>query len=50
MIIRFIIWYMSRLYKKGGWPLYEINGTGEDYPKYLLYTENERCRDKMRNI
>ena len=41
IIERFVMWYLHTQYKKYGMPTFYIRGTDEDYPKYLLYTENE---------
>ena len=49
---RFIIWYLQRKLNKvrklnkSNWG-YEIKGTGKDYPKYLLYTDNENVRKQL---
>lgn len=50
IVVRLIIWYMSRVYKKAGTPIYEIVGDGKYYPKYLMYTENEYVRDRLKRI
>ncbi len=56
MITKFIFWYLSKKYKSEmkkkdiDITIYEIKGTGKDYPKYLLYTESERVRQKALNI
>lgn len=47
MIIRFIMWLCHIYYKKYGQDIFYINGTGKDYPKYLLYTEKEEIYKRM---
>ena len=47
MIARLIMFLCSMQYKKYGKVIFYINGTEKDYPKYLLYTENESVRNRM---
>lgn len=47
MIDRFIIWLCHIRYKKFDMPIFYIKGNGKDYPKYLLYTEDERIYQRM---
>lgn len=50
MIDRFIMWLCHLRYKKYGMPIFYIKGTGKDYPKYLVYTENEFVYNRMDKI
>ncbi len=50
MIERLIMWLCHLQYKKYGMPMFYIRGTENDYPKYLLYTENEDVYSKMDRI
>ena len=50
MIDRFIMWLCHLRYKRYGMPIFYIKGTGKDYPKYLVYTENEFVYKKMDRI
>ena len=34
-------------YKKHGMPIFYIKGLKKDYPKYLLYTEDENVYQRM---
>lgn len=47
MIVKIIMWLCHIKYKKYGKPIFYIKGTGNDYPKYLLYTENENVYQRM---
>lgn len=47
MITRLVMLWLHREYKKYGKPIYYIRGTGEDYPKYLLYTEDKQIYQRM---
>lgn len=44
---RFIIWCLHKLYLKQNQPILYIRGTGKDFPKYLLYTENPNVYKRM---
>lgn len=50
MIDKFIMWLCHLRYKKYGMPIFYIKGTGKDYPKYLVYTENEFVYNRMDKI
>lgn len=50
MIDRFIMWLCHLRYKRYGMPIFYIKGTGKDYPKYLVYTEDESVYKKMDRI
>lgn len=47
MIDRFIMWLLHLRYKKYGMPIFYIKGTGKDFPKYLLYTEDAKLYYRM---
>ena len=46
-MIRFVIWILHLHYKKYGKSIFYVKGTGKDYPKYLLYTENANVYRRM---
>lgn len=46
-MIRLIIWLLHWQYKRHGYPIFYIKGHGKDYPKYLLYTEDENVYYRM---
>ena len=50
MLAKLIMWLCHIKYKKFGFPIFYIRGTGEDYPKYLIYTENENVYRNMDKI
>ena len=50
MIDRLIMWLCHIKYKKYRMPIFYIKGTGEDFPKYLIYTENEFVDKKMDKV
>lgn len=47
LICRFVMWLMHTRYVKIGEPIFYIRGVGKDYPKYLLYTEDETVYRRM---
>lgn len=47
MIDRLIMWLCHLKYKKYGKPIFYIKGTGKDYPRYLLFTEDASVYRKM---
>jgi hypothetical protein len=49
MICRIIMWLCHIRYKKYGMPIFYIKGLkkDKDYPKYLLYTEDENVYQRM---
>ena len=47
MINRIIMWLLHIQYVKYRKPIFYIRGTEDDYPKYLLYTENENVYKRM---
>jgi len=47
IINQIVFWYLRKLYKKYGEHILFIKGTEKDFPKYLLYTENESVRLEM---
>lgn len=51
MITRFVMWWLSRQRKKyGNKAIFYIRGTGKDYPRYLLFTENESVYNRMEDF
>ena len=50
MIARFIMWLCHIRYKKFGMPIFCIKGNGKDYPKQLLYTEDESVYQRMNDF
>jgi len=50
MITRLIMWWLHRHYISYGKPIFYIKGSGKDYPRYLLYTEDEEIYKKMDKI
>jgi len=54
LINTLILWFMQRqlnkLRKKQNTPYIYIKGTSKDYPKYLMYTDDEVVRNKMHAI
>ena len=50
MILWLVFWWLRKQYKKhGGWIFY-IAGTEQDYPRYMLYTEEEEVRGEMKKL
>ena len=47
IIVKIIMWLCHILYKKDSMPIHYIRGTGKDYPRYLLYTEDEHVYQRM---
>ena len=47
MLVRIAMWILHREYKKYGKPIYYVKGLQKDFPKYLLYTENENVYYRM---
>lgn len=49
MIDKIIMWLCHIRYKKYGMPIFYIKGLkkDKDYPKYLLYTEDEKVYQRM---
>lgn len=47
MIVKIIMWLCHIKYKKYGKPIFYIKGTENDYPKYLLYTEDKNVYQRM---
>lgn len=50
MIKRIIMWLCHIKYKKYNMPIFYIRGNGKDYPKQLLYTEDEKVYQRMDNF
>ena len=47
VIDKIIMWLCHIRYKKYGMPIFYIKGNGKDYPKQLLYTEDENVYQRM---
>lgn len=47
MILKIVMWYLHIRYKKQKDDILYIKGTGKQYPRYLLYTENEKVYKRM---
>jgi hypothetical protein len=47
MIERIIMFLCSIQYKKYKQPIFYIKGTEKQYPRYLLYTEDENVYKRM---
>lgn len=41
------MWLCHIMYKRYSMPIFYIKGYKEDYPKYLLYTEDENIYQQM---
>lgn len=50
MLLRIVMWWLHREYLRYGKPIYYIKGEGKDYPKYLLYTEDEHAYKRMEDF
>ena len=50
MIKRLVIWWLHRQYVKYKQPIFYMKGKGSDYPKYLLYTEDENVYRRMEDF
>lgn len=50
MLAKIIMFLCSMHYKKHKKPIFYIKGNGKDYPKYLIYTENENVYKRMDNF
>ena len=50
ILINLIMWYMHKLYTDAGQRIYEIKGTGDDYPKYLVYVESEDLYKRLEQL
>lgn len=47
MLVRLAMWILHREYKKHRMPIYYVKGLQKDFPKYLLYTEDENVYYRM---
>ena len=47
LMYKTIMWLLHIQYIKCKEPIFYIKGIDEDYPKYLLYTENEDVYSRM---
>lgn len=50
IITKLVMWWIHRQYLKYGETIFYIRGTGRDYPRYLLYTEEPRVYEKFDRI
>ncbi|MEQ6049504.1 hypothetical protein U2I53_10700 [Lysinibacillus capsici] len=50
MLAKLIMFLCHIQHKRYGNDLLYIKGKGKDYPKYLLYTENENVYSRMDNF
>jgi hypothetical protein len=44
---KLVFWWLHRQYKKYGQPIFYSKGTGKEFSKYLLYTENPDVYRRM---
>ena len=47
MFLKFVMWYMHRLHIKYKLRAFYIKGTGNKYPRCLLYTEDKNMYKRM---
>ena len=47
MLERLVMWWLHRQYLKYDKAIFYSKGTGKDYPKYLLYTEDTNVYKRM---
>ena len=47
---KIVMWCMRRLYRTYKQPICYIRGTGKDYPRYILYTENANVYKRMEDF
>lgn len=47
LMVKIVMAWLRKEYKKYGGVAFHINGTQKDYPRYLLYTEDELVRVKL---
>ncbi len=50
MITKLVMWWIHWQYLKYRETIFYIRGTGRDYPRYLLYTEEPRVYEKFDHI
>lgn len=50
MIHKLIMWLCHLEYRRYKRDIFYIKGTGKDYPKYLLYTEDENVYKRMEDF
>jgi hypothetical protein len=46
-MIRIVMFILHLYYKKHGEPIFYVKGTDDDFPKYLLYTEDPYVYERM---
>lgn len=49
-LIFLLLRIQSKKTRKEGLPIFYIKGNGKDYPRMLLYTENENVYQRMENF
>lgn len=49
-LIMFLIHLQYRKTRERGYGIHYIEGTGKDFPKYLIYTEDETCAKLMKEV
>jgi len=50
LIFKYLQWNLKRMKKSQNTTYLYIKGIGKDYPKYLMYTDNEEIRHQMHQI
>ena len=50
LIAKLIMFLCHIQYKKRNQPLMYIRGTGDNYPNYLIYTEDENIYQRMDEV
>lgn len=55
LITKFVIWWCKHRLNKlrlehPNYTIFEIKGTGKDYPNYLMFTDVEHIRNEMMKI
>lgn len=50
MLEKLIMWLCHIEYKRFGQPIFYIKGIEKDYPRHLLYTEDESVYKRMDNF
>ncbi len=50
MLLKLVILYLHWQYKRYKQPIFYIKGTGKDYPRYLLYTEDANVYKRMNDF
>lgn len=50
MLVKLIMFLCRIHYKRNQQPILYIKGTGKDYPRYLLYTEDQNVYQRMEDF